>query len=626
MMQKAWWCSVVVLFGLVVLTQVSCGGGTTDSAPPAVTPPVQQPPQTPAIALPSFDAGPQLPYLQSFLRLAGVIRYHYPGDAAAATNWDAFLAESIYRIGTAADAAAAERQIWQQLSSIAPDLSLNQYNGQRVALSNNSQIRAYRQNGYAEAVDSDNVYSRSRQDLSYSALTNSPELPQTALYIYADTLLRAEVPLLVAVQNGQTQPQGRAFSGSAEYVLPDNMDHIAVCLSAAGQLWSLIDQFFPYFDQINTDWNSQLRPMLQSCLEPDRRAFIRQMHLSMTQLQDNHVWLYSPYNFNWLGRFFTPVRFDWIEGKLLAIYKDASASSSTIAVGDELLRVDDRPAVELVRELSSYSLRSEHRRMEWAAQFYLLRGTENQQFRLTLRRADGTEYQTQLTATMSGAIAQASREAVFQPLTEKSRALNNQLLYVNLARLQDSDVPAVLTQVQNARGLVLDLRLYPESSAAWRLFLPHLTAQAAPSLPMSYRFSNHPEFARRYQRAIPQFVQPIAPQLTMPAVVLSSRYSVSNNEHLLGFFQSMRIPVLGEPTFGINGNITLFRIAGGSERNGLSGYFTGMQVHQHDGSALIGRGIQPDLLVPVTAKGLREGRDVQLEAAQAYLEQRLARP
>jgi C-terminal processing protease CtpA/Prc len=143
---------------------------------------------------------------------------------------------------------------------------------------------------------------------------------------------------------------------------------------------------------------------------------------------------------------------------------------------------------------------------------------------------------------------------------------------------------------------------------------------------MFLRFSNHPDFARRHLSPVPQFIQPVSPQLRMPMVVMSSRYSISNNEHVLGYLQSMRIPVLGEATYGINGNITVFHLAGGATRNGLSGYFTGMQVNQHDGSALIGRGIQPDILVPVTAKGLRERRDVQLEAAQAYLEQRLARP
>jgi len=611
---------------MLVMSQVGCGGGSGDSAAPPAPPPVQQPPSGPRVPLPDFAANQQLPFIQSFLRLAGTVRYHYPGDAAAATDWDAFLTESIYRIGTAANAAEAERLIWQQLSSIAPDLTINQFNGQRVALTNNTQVRAHRQSGYADPTEQGLVYRRTRQDLLYSALSSAPELPQTAIYSYADGLLRADIPLLVAVQNNQTQPQGRAFTNSASYVLPDNMNHVAVCLSVAGQLWSLIDHFYPYFDQIKTDWNSQLRPMLQSCLEPDRQVFIRQMHLSMTQLQDNHIWLFSPYNFSWLGRFFTPVRFDWIEGKLLAIYKDGTASNHEIAVGDELISVNDRPATELVRELSAYSLRSEHRRMEWAAQFYLLRGVENQQFRVKLRRADGIEYQSQLTATMSGAISQASIDDVFQPKTQTFRWLNNQIAYINLSQLQNHEVPAILEQLANARALLMDLRRYPDSSGAHHLLFPRLTAEPAASLPMFMRFSNHPDFARRYLSPVPQFVQPVSPQLTMPMVVMSSRYSISNNEHVLGYLQSMRIPVLGEATYGINGNITVFHLAGGATRNGLTGYFTGMQVNQHDGSALIGRGIQPDIVVPVTSKGLRERRDVQLEAAQVYLEQRLPRP
>ena len=136
---------------------------------------------------------------------------------------------------------------------------------------------------------------------------------------------------------------------------------------------------------------------------------------------------------------------------------------------------------------------------------------------------------------------------------------------------------------------------------------------------MHFLYASHPDYLHRFRAPEPQFIQPQTPLLNLRSVVLSSRYSISNNEHLLGYLQSMAVPVMGEATYGINGNITQFNLLGGVNNNGLSGYFTGMQVSQHNGSRLIGRGIQPDLLVPVTASGLRAGRDEQLAAAQALL-------
>ena len=112
----------------------------------------------------------------------------------------------------------------------------------------------------------------------------------------------------------------------------------------------------------------------------------------------------------------------------------------------------------------------------------------------------------------------------------------------------------------------------------------------------------------------------------MPVVILSSRYSISQNEHALGYAQSIGIPVLGEATAGINGNVTSFHLLGGAENGGLSGMFTGMVVNQHGGSKFIGVGIQPDIPAPLTIEGIRQQKDVQLEAAVQYLNQRLAQP
>ena len=91
------------------------------------------------------------------------------------------------------------------------------------------------------------------------------------------------------------------------------------------------------------------------------------------------------------------------------------------------------------------------------------------------------------------------------------------------------------------------------------------------SLPMYYLFANHPEPQLRHQLRILQSRAGQSQALAMPVVVLSSRYSISQNEHALGYAQSIGLPVLGETTAGINGNITLFHILGGAERGGISG-------------------------------------------------------
>lgn len=113
------------------------------------------------------------------------------------------------------------------------------------------------------------------------------------------------------------------------------------------------------------------------------------------------------------------------------------------------------------------------------------------------------------------------------------------------------------------------------------------------------------------------------PFFDVPVIVLASRYSVSQNEHALGYVQDAGLPILGEATYGINGNVTNIHMLGGSDNGGLTVSFTGMKVTQHDGSLLRGVGIIPDIHVAVTIDSIVKGEDIQLNKAVEYLQQQL---
>ena len=83
------------------------------------------------------------------------------------------------------------------------------------------------------------------------------------------------------------------------------------------------------------------------------------------------------------------------------------------------------------------------------------------------------------------------------------------------------------------------------------------------------------------------------------------------------------IPILGEPTYGINGNASFIHLLGGNKKDGVSVVFTGMKVTQHDGSLLRGVGIVPDIAVTLTIDAIKKGEDIQLQAAIDYLELQL---
>lgn len=612
---------------LLSLLLLACGGSDNNTDTPVVIapPPVVVPPVGDRPALPAATFSGQLSYIHSFLKLAAIIRYHHPGDAVATTNWESFLTETVYLIATADSPTAAEQQIWQQLSRIAPDLQLNGRAGANRQLQNASSFRVWQQNGYKdEDTSSIGSYQRQRLTLSPSQLANQPQLPVQQQYEYRDALLSAVIPLVSAVSGNATVPAGEAFTSSARYQLPTNLDHPMVCLAAAGEIWGILNHFFPYFATIQTNWGNELEPLLQSCVSADRLIFEKQLHLSLTKLQDNHVSLTTPNTGRWLGSYLTPVRFEWIENKLVAVYKTPAVTD--IKLGDELLEVNGKPVAEVMAELSQIALVSKHRAANQVAQMYLLRAYRNTQFQLTLKNQAGQLYNSSQLASEAGVLAYRVRDELSFKQQPQFLDLASDIGYVNLAKTMPADIANTITKLRNKKAVVLDLRNYPQSWDGWFQTLPYFAGRAISSAPMYHHYANHPESALKYRLRLPQTAPAQSPRLNQPVVILSSRYSVSQNEHALAYAQNAGIPVMGETTFGINGEITQYQLFGGANNGGISGIFTGMEVTQHDGSAMIGVGIQPDLPAPLTIEGIRQQRDVQLDAAVQYLQRRINNP
>ncbi len=606
---------------LFCFSLASCGG-SSEQAGPTVPDPVVVPPVTELPPLPSVSFSARLPLLTSFFQLAGQVRYHHPGDAVVNTNWEQFLAESAYLIANAADEATALQLLRSQLSRIAPDIIINGQAGADRQLTANSTVRVWRQNGYVDEIpDATVIFRREPISVAMSQLGSESSLPAAAQFEYRDSLIQAIVPQAAAVSGQQTLPVGSAFSRSERFQIPTSLDHPMVCLASAGEIWSIIDNFFPYFSQIEVDWQAELLPLLQSCVNNDRIEFEKQLHLSLTKLQDNHLSLLSANTHRWLGSFYTPVRFEWLEGKLVAVHKTSAVND--IELGDELLEVNGRPIQELFAQMVQYALTSPHQAATIVAQRYLLRGYQGTSFQLTLRNKSGQLYQSTQQANQNGIFAAEVSAKLSQRQLPQFQQLSPDIAYVNVSKTAPEHMESTLSQLRQSKAVVLDLRNYPQSWDGWQTLLSYFTRQSMSSLPMYYLFANHPEPQLRHQLRILQSRAGQSQALAMPVVVLSSRYSISQNEHALGYAQSIGLPVLGETTAGINGNITLFHILGGAERGGISGRFTGMLVNQHDNSRFIGVGIQPDIAVPLTVEGIRQQKDEQLDAAIRYLNQRL---
>jgi C-terminal processing protease CtpA/Prc len=167
------------------------------------------------------------------------------------------------------------------------------------------------------------------------------------------------------------------------------------------------------------------------------------------------------------------------------------------------------------------------------------------------------------------------------------------IVYMDLERLTDKEFEQALPKLEKAKGIIFDLRGYPQLSTAP---LAHLTDEPVQSpqwhVPVSY-FPDRKNVT--FQRS-GWPVMPQRPRLKAKAAFLAE--------------------IVGSPTAGTNGNVNPFALPGCYRLS-----WTGMKVLKQDGSQHHGVGILPTIPVARTIKGVTEGRDEVLEKGIASVSQ-----
>jgi C-terminal processing protease CtpA/Prc len=367
--------------------------------------------------------------------------------------------------------------------------------------------------------------------------------------------------------------------------------------------WNVAQHFFPYFDVIDTDWSAQLPIALhRAATDADGSAFDTTLHQMVAQLRDGHGAVDSPYSFdapNW------PFAWAFVEGHLVVTRVD-STLAGRVRLGDEVVAIQGRHTADWVKEAEAVESAATPQYMSVlvANALMVVAGTDT--LTLDLRSLAGDSRRELVTS-------RAERSSLMPARPNSVTEIHPGVMYLDMTRITDADFLAALPRIEAAKGVIFDLRGYPNRIST--VVLAHLTDSTItcarwniPSVmrpdhrDMAFEFSNWP-------------VQPLAPRIRAHAAFLIDGHAISYAETYLGIVEHYHLAdLVGEPTAGTNGNITRVTLPG---RYVVS--FTGMKVLKHDGSRHHGVGILPTVAVSPTIAGIAAGRDEQLERAIAVV-------
>lgn len=382
-------------------------------------------------------------------------------------------------------------------------------------------------------------------------------------------------------------------------------------LLAIFRIWNIVNEFFPYKDLMDKDWDKTLVEFIPKFENANNaREYALAVSELLTRTNDSHVRAGGQSIRDVFGEGSIPVQVRMIENMpvVFRFVDDAAAATAGIEIGDVILKVDGEDARTRLDWLANYTTGSnESSKMFYAANRFT-RGPVNSTVTLTVRKKNGQEREIKLTRKPDFSIQGKERRG------EIFKLLSPEIGYADLDRLTVQQLPELMIKFKDTKAIVFDMRGYP-NAIAWSL-APLLAEKEKTIAALFER-----PMVRLRDRSQELFYQPIPPRNPSDqvyrgkTVMLIDERTISQAEHTGLFLRSANgTKFVGSQTAGANGDVTSFFIPGG-----IQIAFTGQSVRFPDGKQLQRIGLVPDVDVKPTIKGVQDGKDEVLEKAVQHL-------
>lgn len=391
---------------------------------------------------------------------------------------------------------------------------------------------------------------------------------------------------------GEEALADRFAPSGLENLAPNELARLDVAV-----LWPVLRHFYPYQELVD-DWSGLLHTALKdSFAANDREDQHRILQRMLVPLEDGHGMVADLDESGRIDQALLPIDVRAIDGELVVA---SSRNGDEVQPGDRIVAVDGEPAERWMADRRAHHSGSLHWKMQQAG-IDLIRGPSGETRSLKLARGDEV-IEVDLVYELDELLPVFAHEPVGEP--------SEGVIYVNLSQAEQGELHAAIERMDEARGVVFDLRGYP--NAPVQSFLGHLLAsdddwEGWMRVLVARAPGGDLVEAERMEWGLPAR----APHIDAPVAFLTDENAISYSESILGLVKYHRLAtIVGSNTAGSNGNAQFLNLPGD-----FRVIYTGMRVIGPDGEPFQGHGIEPDVRVRPTINGLQAGRDEVLERA-----------
>ncbi len=400
----------------------------------------------------------------------------------------------------------------------------------------------------------------------------------------------------------------------------DTYPQLGYRVLAAAKVFSIIEIFFPYYSYMDEDWRNVLTTSLPEIVRArndiEYGLAVAKMYAN---INDSHGYIAGNKGLLQMqGEAPAPIVVDLIENKVVVTQfrNDSICRANEVGIGDVIIKVNGVALEDSMKKYETYFAHSTKDPIRQMAARSSIRGPENQTGVFTIQDKNGKQREHKFKWTNS-------YNKNFSPgyKLDTITLLNENIGYADLTRMEVSQTDEMFEKFKDTRAIIFDMRGYPKGTA-WSI-APRLTEKKDVPLALFRRPEILSPNIKRGEllsyRSYTEFIQTVASsdkwKYKGKTIMLINHNAISQSEHTGLFFESVNNSIfIGSPTAGANGDVTNFAIPGG-----MFLYFSGQGVWHSDGRQLQRVGLQPQVFVKPTIKGVRAGKDEVLDKAIEWI-------
>ncbi|MCS3794784.1 S41 family peptidase [Niastella sp. OAS944] len=375
--------------------------------------------------------------------------------------------------------------------------------------------------------------------------------------------------------------------------------------------WNIVNYFSPYKYITTTKWDHVLTRFIPDFYEAKDTL---QYHVSIIKLiaalGDGHCATNSwstqlqqlSGDFNHL-----PFRCSIVEGKAVVtlITNDSLCKQQGIALNDVIVSVDGETVEKRVKRYLPYvyNASNDDARLQSICNSYLFSGHTGN---CDITRLTPNGKIEKLT------INRYTKETPYAPpFTPTWKILPDNIGYIDMGLLLQKDAKAVMDSLFATKGIIIDLRNYPNNT--WHIIAARLTSKKFIMPRLAYPDSSYPGLYK-YHPDI--FGEPNTNPYKGKVILLVNVFSKSHSEYsAMGLQEAAKTITIGSTTAGADGSLTDFINLPG----GILTRFSGLGVYYSDGTVAQKTGVKIDIVCKPTIKGVQGGKDELVEKAVSVI-------